>query len=880
MTLATDFAAFINAGSPAATTDSSLRTPAWIRQRCAAGLTEFHRAKAQWPMWAHDPDIAENLRYAHGVQDVRQYVRFNGSSAPAANSLEITNRDGYFDADGGYNRASRGSASPAGSDPTGLDSIINADPLPILPVKLRGLKATVMAAGYEATITALGKKADSEYAEHAALLREWMDMVQAYAQMGVPQPTKLPDPLPQTEEEYKTYLDDYQVEAAADLERKVQICGIESGIDQLMSELADDLLFQGYGCLIDEQLGPRRPVGKRILPSLGLFLPSAFADYRDRDEGGYLQYLSYADLLSEVEADVDCTCNSDGKPWTDDDRAIIKQLADQALPVGMQLDPSLGIVSGSGTLLVVRWKFRADDVRRWKTKTDEAGNQRTRAIKDPKYTLVGKGKLLEVPVNNLYEATLVAGTSLAFSCRKVYDQGRDLHNPLKARLPFSLYAITANGRPMSVTRNAKGIVDEIERSWRGYMAVKRTYTPTGTNIPPDMLTLMAESMKFTDENAAYEFIKRTGDSFFPRNDNNNPGQPVVSPITTNPFGIPEEAVKHLSDMFQQLQLLEMVTGANAVVSATIPKGDQGKGVNQIALQGAANVMAFLRDGLKNIYENHARNIAGRIWLSEHENPVTGTVPGDGGRQRYVGPNKQLADYEFHMDVRFSPTADEWQQLYAKASQASAAGQITIADEMKIQWLNNLKTAQRYLAMAVARKAREDDARQAKLQEQNGQVQTQSAQAAAQSQQAANDAAHKNKMEQLAFERDTTWGGIDRTTSAQLQIARDSNVTKQDVAITNQHGTLTAQQQQQEHEHSAAIRDSLLLPENQGTPGQSAMLQQLDQGQSQPPQPPQMPQQMQPPMGDPAMQDPMMQDPAQMGDPSQMPQPESSEPPLM
>ena len=814
MNLALDFAAFVNAASPdRRTTDTSVKTPVWIRGMAAWGLTEFFRSKAGWRLWAHDDTIAENMAYAQGVQDVRQYVRMGGTTASRdSHDLEISNRDAYRDDDGTLVRASRGGQSSlSDSDPTGLDSIINADPLPILPVKLRGLKATILAAGYEATITALGKKADDEFAAHAALVRQWMDLGTEYASMGMPKPEQLPDPLPQTEEEYKTYLDDYQVEAAADLERKVQICGVESGIDQLMTECADDFLSLGYGCLVDEQLPGQRPVGRRVLPSLGLFLPSAFADYRDRDEGGYIQYLSYSDILAE-SSDNKQTCNADGKPWSDDDRARLRELAASAVPTDTSLNPDLGHVVASGTIAVVRWKFRTNDLKRWKTKTDEAGNVRTKPIKDPKYQLQGKGKLTEVPVSTLYEATLVAGTGLAFACRKVLDQGRDLHNPMKARLPFSLFAIAVNGRPVSVTRNAKGIVDEIERSWRGYMAVKRTYTPTGSNIPPDMLTLMADAMSFKDEDAAYQFIKQTGDSFFPRNDNNNPNQPVVSPITTNPFGIPEEAVKHLSDMFQQLQLLEMVTGANAVVSASTPTGEQGKGVNQIALQGAANVMAFLRDALKHVYEGHARNIAGRIWLTEHEVPITGSVPGNGGRQRPVGPRKDLHGYEFHMDVRFAPTAEEWQKLYDKATQASANKQITVADEMKIQWLRNLKTAQRYLATAVARKEREDEARAARLQEQNGAVQTQTAQAAAAATAETNDRDHKNKMEQLAFQRDTAWGGIDRQTAAQLQAGAQAASARVEASATAASAALTQQQGQQEHEHASAVRDAMLAPE--------------------------------------------------------------------
>ncbi len=428
-------------------------------------------------------------------------------------------------------------------------------------------------------------------------------------------------------------------------------------------------------------------------------------------------------------------------------------------------DPQLGQTLASGTVQVVRWFFRTNDEWARETYRDAEGlvKHKKLAANQDEPSEEG-GRVDKAVINCLYEVTLVCGTNLAYNCRKVADQGRDLHDPKLARMPFSIFvAGLVKGEAISVTGTAKGIIDEIERSYRAYMAIKRTYTPTGSNIPPDALTLMAEALKIEGDNpemAAYRFIKLHGDSFFPNVDPNT-GRPLASPITANPFGMPMEAAG-----------LEIVTGANAVVSAATPSGDaQGKGVNQIALQGAANVMSFLRDGLKLIYENHARNLAGRIWLTEKDVPVTGVVSDRDGTRRSVKPRPDLHEYEFHMEVNLGPSVEEKEQFKQNAfmaTQGGPAAQLYYSDYLKACWLleGNLKTAQQYVAVSIDRKRRQDEQKALNLQKANGDVQTQTGQAVAAAQQETDAKKHELTMAELQFARETSWGITDKQVAGQ------------------------------------------------------------------------------------------------------------------
>jgi hypothetical protein len=823
MNLTQDLSAFSNTAFPQRViTDPAAKTPAWIRQMAAAGVTEFMRSQSNWHLWAHDTHIGQNIQYAEGEQDTRQYARLITGSGLTHNSLEVTNRDGIYQGPEGEQTTSVSGGGTGPKDPMGLSSIINAKPLPILPVKLRGLKSTVMQQGYEATITALGKKAKKQAEEHEAELRLWVDFGGALKEQGMSPPPSMPDPMPETEAEIRTYLDNWQVGAAAELERKVKICWIESGGAQQMSEVADDILRHGYGCLADFQLPGQRPVTKRIMPHRGMFLPSAFPDYRDMSMGGYWEVLNLDDVLSE-SANNRRTCNAAGTNWTKEDRDRLRQLAQSTLPDTMTAnDPLTGaMASGTGTVTVIRWYFRTDDLWGQESYRDESGATKKKKVgHDQEEPSKEGGKITRKLLNCLYEATLICGLDLAYNCQKVYDQGRDLHDPSKARMPFSIFvAGLVQGHPVSVTRNAKGIIDEIERSFRAYLAVKRTYTPDGVNVPPDLLEKMAEAMKIGGKNpamAAYEYIKLTGDSFFPNIDPDT-NMPVVSPITANPFGVPEAAAQHLADVFQQMQLLEMVTGANAVVSAATPTGDaMGKGVNQIALQGAANVMSYLRDGLKLIYESHARNLAGRIWLTEKDVPVTGVVSDLDGTKRQVKPVPDLYEYEFFMQVDLGPTVEEkaaFKQNAFAATQGGPAAQITMADYMQICWLveGNLKTAQRYMAVAVDRKARRDEAKALNLQKANAEGNATAGQAVEEARQKTIQMEHQLRMSELQFTRETAWGGIDRQVQGQDRNSERMADSRVQVATIAEAGDVERTNATHQHEKENTVLTAALQP---------------------------------------------------------------------
>lgn len=770
---------------PAAYPDRTERNPtkktdkdgAWIRQMCLAGVSEFMRCAGS-KMWYHGrADMSELLSYALGTQDASKYLRVKQGSTAAATLGDL-----------------------GLDDPLGLDSILKAEPLPVLPVKLRALEALLDKQQYEASVTGLGPKAEAESRYHQAVVELWMDSGEAPRQLGrTPEGEGLPADLPQTQEEADTYLELRQVAAASMLEQKLLLANSEGKVEQQMTMCKQDLLRYGHGALFDQQRPGERPIPRRLFPGRVLAMPSAVPDCSDLTQAGFVERISIEQLQSEALAA--------GHKWGKGEWEEIKRLAMLSLPTGTQIDPTLGTAVQSGAVDVVRWFFLSDDDVVFKTSTTRDGNPVTRRKSADYKNTTGGGQVTRQTVTNLYEGTLVVGGSQAigYNFRKAVEQGRDLGNPLRAALPFSFYvAGQIDGHPVSVVRNAKGLVDEIEREYRGFMADMRSYVPEGYQVSPKALRsaiLKRAGGEKISEQEAYLYFLMTGGTFAEGIDPET--KAVLGPsVVKNPTGIPDSAAKHLSHVFQLLQVLEAVTAANAVVSAATPTPEIGKGVAAMALQGAADVYSFLYKGQKWMFESMCQHLAARIAYTEHRNPVTGMLKGRNGKRIPVDAYPTLHEYRFHLDVKLAPTDQEWQQLMVDAKEAMATGELTWDDYMYLKWETNLKRAQRELAVRARRNRQRKMQEQLQLQKNNADVQTQGALQVEQAKQQTVQMANQLKMGELQFQRETTWGAIERQTEAQVQIGQLNAESKVQAAVIREQG-------QAEREEASDWRGALL-----------------------------------------------------------------------
>ncbi|TGE29821.1 hypothetical protein [Hymenobacter metallicola] len=727
------------------------KTQEWIKQNACAYISDVLRNNST--MWYGGRDHYARLdTYAEGVQDTLQ-----------------------------YRRTKRGKTN----DPVQLGQIVDQSPLPILPIKLHALEAMLEEREYDPTISVSGSRAAQEIERQIRNMEKWQDAGQFARQMGMrPSQDGLPEQVPADEDEMREWVESIELDAAIALEEKLALCLDRSRYKQLAAELRQQLLRHGLCLLHDKQIPGQAPTVVRVSPDMALMLTSRYADCRDWWAGAYLENITLEQLRSEVEAGKALDPKLKGleqHQW----KALETHAASLLTSNMGTVDPAIGLKEDTATIQVVRVFFLSDDDEVQQVKPTSKGNPKTYRKPAGFKNESDKGRVVRRTITNLYEATLVVGMDIAYNCRKSLEQGRDLANPLKARLPFAAYVAGRVGnKAISVVDHCISIVNDMERSIRMWRADMKTYVPEGFNIDPDVLKdipLKGADGKPLSAQEAYEFFLETGTTFGKRVNDSN--EPLGLAVVKNPGGVPTTAGQHWNDFWNSMQLLEVITGANAVASAATPKDGVGKGVQEQALMGTQNVLKYLFRAQESVHETIFRNLAGRIKLTEHRSPVTGTMSLPGGASKQVGPYPDLFRYDFTTGIEPRPTPEEWVDLYDTAKlalQQGVAGSpdgIDFEDYLFVRRIPNLKKASRELARRIKRRRKRLQQESQQLQQQNGDVQNQSLQAKSQADMQLAQATFEQNMQIEQFRRETQWGAIEKQTEATIYLGELGNQTK-------------------------------------------------------------------------------------------------------
>lgn len=754
--------------------DLRLRNPAkkdhkWIKAVADGFLSEVWRGKNG--MWYDGRDRQKiQLRYALAQQDTRQYLRTGDPE-----------------------------------DVSALKSLVDMAPLPILPNKLRALEGLLTEREYDPVLTVLGTQAEQDIHKLLSEVQLWMEQGQALREMGIQPPAHLPDQIPQDAEELREWLETVELDAEIAMEEKMAVCLDESNSKLLGQLVRRDLIRHGHTFLHDSQLPGRRPVVKHLGVGNGLFLPTTKPDCSDWWAAAHVETLTLSDVRREVDAGVEAGCRAlDTEDW----RKVESAAGNTLHGMPEMRDASLGSRTDTGTLQVVRVFFLSDDEVVKQTKPTRAGNPKT-YDKDPGFKNSNNtGKVSRATLSNVYEASLIVGTDVAYNCRLAVEQKRDPMNPAKGRLPYAAYvAGQVEGKAVSMVDDCIPIINDMERSLRMWRVDMKTYIPEGYNVDPDALAsipLVGSDGKKLNPIDAYKHFRRTGDSFGKRMSEDGTTA-LGSVVEKNNTGVPASAQQHWADFWNARQLLEEVTGANAVVSASTPKADVGKGVQEQALAGTQNILRYLFDAQESVHLAIFRNLVARIWATEHRNPVVGALPQSEGRGKMVKPFPTLHKYTFLTGIEPRPTPEEWQSLYQtmqaawQAGMSGSADGLDVEDYIAIQRIPNLKRAGRELARRIKRRRKRMSEENAANSENNAKQQSASIQEKKAADMEVAQMMAQIKQGELAFARETQWGGIDRQIEGQRYVAELTNQTKAAMAQMQQQGEAAREQVQQDHE---------------------------------------------------------------------------------
>jgi len=147
-------------------------------------------------------------------------------------------------------------------------------------------------------------------------------------------------------------------------------------------------------------------------------------------------------------------------------------------------------------------------------------------------------------------------------------------------------------------------------------------------------------------------------------------------------------------MLQQINLLHDVVGVPKIDTGGGVSPDQGKAVSQMLLQGSENVLSGLMAAKIGLYTTLWENLMYDI-IQTGEVGVVGNKP-------FSIPQGNPDERIPNLVVEPLPTDMDWQDLYAKAQQALAAGSLTMDQYAYLKIIDNMKQAWGYLAVQQKR----------------------------------------------------------------------------------------------------------------------------------------------------------------------------------
>jgi hypothetical protein len=161
-----------------------------------------------------------------------------------------------------------------------------------------------------------------------------------------------------------------------------------------------------------------------------------------------------------------------------------------------------------------------------------------------------------------------------------------------------------------------------------------------------------------------------------------------------------------SMFLQQINLIRDTLGIVNVESGVSPGSDQGKGLTQLALAGSDNIISGLVSAKVDLIQRLWKNLMYDILMNGAQGVIEGSpfdvLPDNPEREGEINGEYVLTRLIPNLQAEVLPTEEMWQKLYMIADTAMQAKTISMADYVYLQWIDNLKQAQAFLAIKEKR----------------------------------------------------------------------------------------------------------------------------------------------------------------------------------
>jgi len=252
------------------------------------------------------------------------------------------------------------------------------------------------------------------------------------------------------------------------------------------------------------------------------------------------------------------------------------------------------------------------------------------------------------------------------------------------------------GESVSIIDRAKPHIDAIEDTFKKFKTYVKEFLPWMIRVDQDALADLA--MKEGDEVTAEDLMTTLLER----------GIGVVSSSAYKGFhnASVKDALTIIANdgggnlnvlwglMLQQINLLHDVVGVPKIDTGGGVSPEQGKAVSQMLLQGSENVLSGLMAAKIGLYTS--------LWENLMYDIIQAGEAGVVGNKSFSIPQGNPDERIPNLVVEPLPTDMDWQDLYAKAQQALAAGSLTMDQYAYLKIIDNMKQAWGYLAVQQKR----------------------------------------------------------------------------------------------------------------------------------------------------------------------------------
>lgn len=684
-------------GFPSHTIDSNLKDKEWVAKYLKAAWADF---STYYPnqMYNGRDKYHEIKLYMYGKQSVSRYKKL------------LQPRD------------------VANEDQSWIN--INWDILPIIPKFRRIALSTLFKSDYNISVDAVDPVAQDDkqkfYADNAAKLI----LKEEFAKKGL-DPEMIPEPeIDATNlNELDMYMNySYKHRMAIEMEQALELIMNLNKFENERNKVIEDLHDWGIGGYKEYFDAQGNIKIKRINPMNLVMSYTTDPNFKDIQYVGEVTEMTIADLKQLA-----------GDKISDEDYEMIAEKYANKYNVAStlrDLNSNYNGIYDGFRIKVLDLEFYSYNHIVLEERINSKGNKVVGRAAKAKPNRSDK-KYSKTDYKVVYKGKWIVGSDVFFDCGLATNMKRAKSSLTDTSLSFHLAAPNMyQMSTYSLGDQMKSIADQIQLAWYKLQNVMLRARPRGImielgaleNVPLGKAGRALKPMEILD------LYNQTGNLVYRRlNDEGNASN--YKPIEELDNGIGSEAVQYFNIIKQNIDLLRDILGFNEVTDGSTPDPRMLNGVAKYASESTNNSLDFIKRAERDLLERLCYDLTLRIQDAAINGNISGYIRALGSESvQFFKLDPNVSAYECGLKVRQKPTEFEKEKLSRRIEQAIQSNQITLADAMMIENLENLKYAEVLLGYRITKNQEEAQKRAMEQQQMNGQIQMQSAQAAEQAKQ--------------------------------------------------------------------------------------------------------------------------------------------------